>query len=582
MINVPIKSLVYGGAIDSRAKASRGMDIDSLANSIRHLGLILPLAVVQEGDKYRVVDGNRRLEALKLLNKGKKDVEVPVLVQDADTATARAMSLAANIERLPLHHVDQYEAFAALAADGKPLAEIAAAFGIGERAVEQRMALGALAPMIRQLYREDKIDHRMAKLLTRIPPDAQEKWMLSGQPMWQVQQQILAELEEKTIAATSALAEFVGREAYLEAGGELVRDLFAEEGKEKWCSPDIALGLANARTKEMREQALADGWSFFETVNDYVGQDFSTEDPAGGEDDEKRRRLEGRLQEIDRETFGDDDGDDEGEYTDAQVAEIHQLEAAIYAIDNGRFYTDEQKARTGVVLDVHYKLHHGCTSRKGAKAAAVETVKEEAAQSSAVMMELDAYLTRAVHGALVDSPDKAVRLLCLAFLSDYFLFEKLPNLYSGVGIRADFSGKVLPAYDYGFETVEEIVRTSGLLKAKTFDAKMKAMDKMNDTSVMVILSYIVARSLQTRHRGHDLVLYLDRLGLLDIRAHYVPTVDNFFSRLSKRQLQLVLKEAGEQSDISDMKKADAAKFVADQLPGDWVPEAMRPKKIKDD
>jgi ParB/RepB/Spo0J family partition protein len=579
MINVPIKSLVYGGAIDSRAKASRGVDIDSLANSIRHLGLILPLAVVQEGDKYRVVDGNRRLEALKLINKGKKDVEVPVLVQDADTPTARAMSLAANIERLPLHHVDQYEAFAALAADGKPLAEIAATFGIGERAVEQRMALGALAPLVRQLYREDKIDHRMARLLTRVPPDRQVELMQSGQPAWQIQQQILAELEESTISATSSLAEFVGREAYLEAGGELVRDLFAEEGKEKWSNPDIALGLANARTKELREQALADGWSFFETVNDWVGQDFSTEEEAGGFDEEEERRLRGRLEEIDRDTF---DENDEGDYSEAQKQEIHQLEAALYALQDRLFYTDEQKARTGVVLDVHYKLHHGCTRRRGAKAAAVETVKEEAAQSSAVMMELDAYLTRAVHGALVDDPSTAVSLLILTFLSDYFLFEKLPNLYGGVGIRADFSGKVLPAYDYGFDAVEAIVKACGLLNAKTFDTKMKAVNKIEPTDRGIILSYIIARSIQTRHRGHDLVLYLDKLGTLDIRRHFTPTVDNFFSRLSKRQLQLVLKDAGIADDIGDLKKAEAATHVAKALPADWVPEAIRPKKLTKD
>src|SRR6187200_428402 len=115
---VALNTLIPGGSIDSRAKVNRGVSIDTLANSIKQLGLILPLSVIKDGEKWRVVDGNRRLAALKLVHRGNKDALVPVLEADADLATARAMSLAANVERLPLHPVDQYEAFAAIAAEG--------------------------------------------------------------------------------------------------------------------------------------------------------------------------------------------------------------------------------------------------------------------------------------------------------------------------------------------------------------------------------------------------------------------------------------------------------------------------------
>ena len=355
------------------------------------------------------------------------------------------MSLAANIERLPLHPVDQYEAFVAIALNGKPLDEIAQAFGISTRAVEQRLALGALHPEVRTAYRNGVLEPRMCQVFTRIPPDQQLKHLLSGEPMWKVQQEILRATEEGTLSPKSGLAEYVGREAYIEAGGGFIADLFSPPGEEKWTDPGIAGEIANRKLNELRHEVLKD-WQFFEKSDEWIANGYVVHEPTlSPEQEEEMRLLDGRLTEI-REAVEEEERED---YTDAEALEINTIEDRLSQIEGA--WSEDQKATLGVVVDQHYQVHYGCEKRKSSKVMpdAVGSEPPVKVLSSALMMELDAHLTRAVHGALVDGPGKAIRLLTLAFLSDYFLFEKLPNLYSGIGIRADFSGKMLPAYDYG-------------------------------------------------------------------------------------------------------------------------------------
>jgi len=151
-MQVYLNELIPGGDINSRS--SEG-DIESLRNSIVQMGMILPIAVMPEGDgkHWRVIDGNRRLAALnQIFNGAAGSTLVTVHVtSDTDLDLAMEQSIAANIERLPLHPMDQYEAFARLHGDDE---EIASHFGITPRQVRQRMALGNLTPEVRAVYRD--------------------------------------------------------------------------------------------------------------------------------------------------------------------------------------------------------------------------------------------------------------------------------------------------------------------------------------------------------------------------------------------------------------------------------------------
>lgn len=584
MINVPLKSLIPGGAIDSRNGGDR--QLDSLVNSIANLGLILPLAVVQEGSVYRVIDGNRRLEALKIVHKGKKNVEVPVHIQDPglDQSTARALSLAANIERLPLHPADQYKAFAAIAADGKPLAEIAASFGISERQVKQQMALGSLCKEALDAYRDGGLDAHTARSLTRITPEEQLKLLLSGEPSWKIRQMIDQQFFANAISPTAGIVRFVSREAYLERGGHLVPDLFVEERDQLLADLNLLNDMALEKMQELQAEVLAAGWSFFERTEHWIGQDYVVEqEPELPEELRiERDRLIGTIGEIEDRAI-DENG--EGGYSDEDLADLDKYQAELNAIDDRVVeFSDEQKAAMGVVIDSNYQVHYGCTPRKGGTRndpSKPAPEKAEPSASAALMAELDCHLTNAVHGALVDNPLVALRLLVLSFLCDYYLFDKLQHAHCGVGIRADMTGRAIGASDYGLDRITAWVKECGLFKAKTFEARMKAVARLDEEELHFIVAFMVGRSMMVRHRGSDIVLHLDKLELLDIPAHYTPTKENFFERLSKKQLLMIAAE--ERVDVKannwdQLKKDELVGAVMAKLPARWVPEAIRPKK----
>src|SRR5579863_6914588 len=128
--------------------------IDELAASIAAHGLLQNLQVMPGvNGKFEVVAGGRRLAALKRLAKAKsiaKDAEVACNVFETDGAE---ISLAENIMRLPMHPADQYEAFKALADQGKGPEEIAARFGCSPAVIERRLKLAGVSPSLLDAYR---------------------------------------------------------------------------------------------------------------------------------------------------------------------------------------------------------------------------------------------------------------------------------------------------------------------------------------------------------------------------------------------------------------------------------------------
>ncbi len=134
------KTRTYAVTLSKQPRASaqlhplwRGTPIFGLAASIARVGLIQNLTVTapSDGDCYEVVAGKRRLTALKLLAQRKrlpKEHEVPCLV--VPEASARTVSLTENVQREAMHPADQFAAFAALVAEGRPIEDIAADFGV--------------------------------------------------------------------------------------------------------------------------------------------------------------------------------------------------------------------------------------------------------------------------------------------------------------------------------------------------------------------------------------------------------------------------------------------------------------------
>lgn len=152
-------------------------DCTDLVTSIRALGILQPLLVRDTADGYEVIAGQRRLNACRIIAEDSELEPLPCMVMSTgDDATAIEASLAENIERLPMDEIDQYKAFAKLLKEGRTPEDIAQTFGITERMVSQRLALGRLYAPILTAYRNDHLNARDIRILTMATMKQQKAW----------------------------------------------------------------------------------------------------------------------------------------------------------------------------------------------------------------------------------------------------------------------------------------------------------------------------------------------------------------------------------------------------------------------
>jgi ParB/RepB/Spo0J family partition protein len=351
-IYVPLSALHPGGEIDSRSTGLKD-GLKELAASIEAHGLILPLAVRDIGDGgYQVVDGNRRLEALKMLAKRKKlakDASIAVNVIEADDGKAREASLAANIVREPLHPVDQFEAFAALAAAGQTAAQIAGRFGITERHVRQRMALGALHPDIRAEWRKGKIDQHSAEAFTIARDTVEQKKAFEE---LKKKGHLYAHMIRSRLGANQDVAgalRAIGLDAYRAAGGSVIEDLFGDNNVIG--DPDLVRRLYAEALKAECDRYLAQGWAFAldeATVTDaWRWPKIELRDLANEAEQARIETIDARLDEISSAKEATDVERDEKQRLSA---EREAIEAAIMA----RGASPEVRATAGILVSPRF------------------------------------------------------------------------------------------------------------------------------------------------------------------------------------------------------------------------------------
>lgn len=208
-------------------------DVADLVASIRAHGLLQPLIGRSRGEDLmiEIIDGGRRLRALQTMREAGDAIdEIPVMLRDDGDATqAYELSLAANVMRKNLHPVVEFEAFAALADQGRAIEDIAAHFGVEDRAVRQRLALGRLHPDIRNAWREGRISGAAAQAFTIADPQAQADYLRDAAADWQLRpDRIRDALSHDLVDGDDRRVIFVGLDAYLAAGGALAPDLFAD------------------------------------------------------------------------------------------------------------------------------------------------------------------------------------------------------------------------------------------------------------------------------------------------------------------------------------------------------------------
>lgn len=202
---------------------------DDLKPSIRKRGVLQPLLVRPNCEGFEIVAGQRRYDACKSLEAEGEVVEpLPcAIMEDGDDAAAIEASLMENIARLPMDEIDQYQAFAAMLGQGQAIEDIAASFGVTERLVNQRLAIGNLYEPILNAYRREEIRPDTLRILTMASTRQQKAW-------WK-----LFKDEEQYAPTGHALKDWLfggnhipvenARFDVAEYTGTIISDLFSEE-----------------------------------------------------------------------------------------------------------------------------------------------------------------------------------------------------------------------------------------------------------------------------------------------------------------------------------------------------------------
>lgn len=146
-------------------------DLAELADSIRQIGIIQPLTLRKNGNRYQLISGERRLRAAKLVGL----TEVPVYLREADSQSMRVMALVENIQRSDLNAIEVAEGYQELInVTGCSHDELAAFVGKSRTAVTNSLRLLRLPQMIQQAIVEQRVTMGHARALLGLEQESDQ------------------------------------------------------------------------------------------------------------------------------------------------------------------------------------------------------------------------------------------------------------------------------------------------------------------------------------------------------------------------------------------------------------------------
>ena len=198
-----------------------------------------------------------------------KTQPVPCVVRDR--SIAEDDSLAENDERIGLHPLDQFRAFQRLQQSGMSEEEIAARHFVTLGVVKQRLRLASVSNKLHEIYAEDgmTLEQLMAFSVTADHARQEQIWEQVSRSGYDEPYQIRRMLTEETVRASDRRVRFVGLEAYEQAGGGVMRDLF-EHDDGGWLQDVVALDrLVTEKLKAEAETIAAEGWKWISVAVDF-------------------------------------------------------------------------------------------------------------------------------------------------------------------------------------------------------------------------------------------------------------------------------------------------------------------------
>jgi ParB family chromosome partitioning protein len=600
-------------------RKSRRASIPELAASILRVGLLQNLTVVVsvDGQHYEVVAGGRRLAALKLLAKRRriaKDYQVPcLLVADA---SARTASLTENVQREAMHPADQFEAFAALVAEGRPVEDIAADFGVTPLVVQRRLKLANVSPRLLADYRADAVtlEQLMALAITDDHP-AQEAAFYDA-PQWQRSPQALREhlTHEEIDASRDALARLVGIETYEAAGGGVRRDLFSDQQQGVYLTDAALLDtLARDKLAAVADSIRMEGWRWVEVAPRATHAELhafqrarrTRRDPNKLEA-KRIAKLEARQHEL-QDRLDDEDTDLPDEDVQALHEEIDRLGNDLEAIEQGlTIYASDVLALGGAVVSVDHMggvvVHRGLLREEQAKALRAQERQEAGEMDSGVGAEegakqpvksgiseklakrLSAHRTAALQAEVARHPP-----IALVAVVHRLALRVVLDAYRSEGSPVNISASPQDGLDAHAPDVAQLPAAIGIREVRQAwadrlpqdpDALFTELLAFPQSELLSLLAVCVAATVGavTGREGDTPAALLAQAVGLDMHDWWTPTAAGYFEHVSKaKALEAVQAFAPEQVNrLAKLKKAELASEAERLVDGTgWLPVMFR-------
>lgn len=359
--DIPFDRLVLSQANVRRVKA--GVSIEELAADIARRTLLQSITVRPvlddkgaETGMFEIPAGGRRYRALELLVRQKrlaKTAPIPCVVRTE--GIAEEDSLAENVQRAPLHPLDQFRAFQALREKGQSEEEIAAVFFVAVSVVKQRLRLAAVSPRLLEVYSEDEmtLEQLMAFSVSPDHERQEQVWEAIQRSYNKEPYQIRRMLTEGAVRASDKRAQYAG-EDYIAAGGAIMRDLFQQDDG-GWLQDAGLLARVVAERLERDADALrAEGWKWVEAATEFpYGHSYGlrrvpgTRRPLTDEEITQVEALRAEAERIEEDAAAAD------EVSDAADARLAEIEAEIDALtQRPPIYDPAEIAMAGVFVSI--------------------------------------------------------------------------------------------------------------------------------------------------------------------------------------------------------------------------------------
>jgi len=498
--------------------------------------------------------------------------------------------------------------------------------------VKQRLKLAAVNPRLLDVYAEDgmTLDQLMAFTVSDDHERQEQVFERLCQSYDKQPYAIRRMLTENAVRASDKRAQFVGVDAYVEAGGAVMRDLFqSDDGG--WLQ-DVGL-LDMMVTEKLREAAAevqAEGWKWIDVATSFpYGHVFGLRQlrgeqlPLTEEEEAARAALQAELDTLEEEYA---DAPELPEEIDARLGEI---ETALEALDKRPVrYEPDEVARAGafISIDADGSLRvergyvrpedelpvevepeiEGQTGDDEARTFAARVEGEESARTGPeaepepeeddglkpipdrLMAELTAHRTVALPHALGENPDvaflAALHALCVRAFYRYALDTCLELDLKSTGFAAQAPGLADTASAAALDARHQAWAAA---LPKEPEELWDALAGFDGDSKQSLFAHCVSLSInaviEPYNRRPRAIAHADRLAqALDLDmagAGWRPTVDNFLGRVTKaRILQAVREARGERQAqlIDHLKKGEMAEKAEGLLEtSGWLPEPLR-------